>query len=61
MLFQTLKEKRLDEKSCRTHCLKIGRRKMWAMFSISMTILLFSPLSEVMCVTLLKWADLYKL
>lgn len=32
---------------------------MWAMFSISMTILLFSPLSEVMCVTLLKWADLY--
>ena len=34
---------------------------MWAMFSISMTILLFSPLSEVMCVTLLKWADLYKL
>ena len=44
-LFQTLEEKRLDAKFCRTHYLKIGRRKMWAMFHISMTILLFSPLS----------------
>ena len=34
---------------------------MWAMFSTSMTILLFSPFSEVMCVTLLKGAHLYKL
>ena len=34
---------------------------MWGMFSILMTILLFSPLSEVMCVTLLKGAHLYKL